>query len=318
MVAVTHTYSRNYKFVTAENQGESSERVKGWMDLFDKKEEIDFQELMDTKVSEEHLRIFRRDAERTYVPKDDEVVEVRTKERQDIHVENLRLIVAEVGDYHQGLGYIAAFLGLFLDTPEVVTIALTLHRERRYCKGYFMGAPQRFVADARTFYILLDQHKPELFKHLNSKGVLPEMFVSKWFIGLCLHVLPFSVLFEFYEHFFTHGAEYLFKFALEYVSTFESQLMACNNTSELMTILRAEDERADWKLPPMLIDLHNKDNVFEGIVTRALTVDLACDLERIRDEQREHVAEAVMKALKRDQELKDMYSDDEIVFSDEE
>ena len=310
---------RNYKFVTPDNEREISQRVSGWMDLLNIEDSsFDFEKLREETVSDENLRIFRRDAERTFVPKDDEDVEKRTKERQDRHVDILKLIVAEVKDYHQGLGYIAAFLGLFLDPEEVVKIALTLHRNPEYSTGYFMGAPQRFVADAKVFYKILEKKHPGLFKHLNSKGVLPEMFASKYFVGLCLHILPFSALFEFYEHFFTQGNEYLFKFALKYVETFEAELMAAKTTSTIMTVLRAEDEKADWKLPHELLERHHKEDIFSEIVASAASVDLDCDLAALREAEAKVIAAAVEVALKRDQELKDMYSDDEIVFSDEE
>ena len=310
---------RNYKFVTSDNQDEITGRVRSWADLLEIKDsDFDFDKLRSTVVSEENLRIFRRDAERTYVPKNDPVVEQRTKERQDTHVSNLKLIVAEVQDYHQGLGYIAAFLGLFLDTEDVLKYALTLHRNPKYSAGYFKGAPQRFVADGKVFYKILAKQNPSLFAHLSSKGVLPEMFVVKYFVGLCLHVLPFAALFEFYEHYFTQGNEYLFKFALKYLETFEAELMAAKSTSEIMTILRAEDDRADWKLPHELIERHLQEDIFSVIVNSADSVDLDCDLEKMREEEGAAVAKAVEAALKRDQELKDMYSDDEIVFSDEE
>ena len=293
-------------------------RVKAWVDLIESKDNIDFEKLRAEKVSEEHMRIFRRDAERTYVPKDDPEVDIRTKARQDKHVENLKLIVAEVKDYHQGLGYVAAFLGLFLESEDVVRLALYLHRSGKYSAGYFMGAPQAFVADAKVMYKILGMQKPELHKHLLSKGVLPEMFASKWFIGLCLHVLPFECLFEFYENFLTHGSEYIFKFAIEYMSVFESLLMEAKTTSAIMTILRAEDEKADWKLPHELFEKHTEENIFGKIVTEAQSVTWDCDLDTMRADERKTVAAAVEAAKKRDQELKDLYSDDEIVFSDEE
>ena len=293
-------------------------RVKGWVDLFDTKDNVDFDKLRSEKVSDEHMRIFRRDAERTYVPKDDPEVDKRTRGRQDKHVENLKLIVAEVKDYHQGLGYVAAFLGLFLETEDVVKVALCLHRSSKYSAGYFMGAPQAFVADAKVMYKILEKQKPDLHKHLLSKGVLPEMFASKWFVGLCLHVLPFECLFEFYENFLTHGAEYIFKFAIQYMSVFESLLMEAKTTSAIMTILRAEDERADWKLPHELHEKQMEENIFGRIVTEAQSVTLDCDLDSMRSDERKAVAAAVEAAQKRDQELKDLYSDDEIVFSDEE
>jgi hypothetical protein len=293
-------------------------RAMTWLDLLDIRDEIDLEALRLKDVSGEHMRIFRRDAERTFVPKDDLEIERRTKARQDAHVENLKLIVAEVQDYHQGLGYVAAFLSLFLQTKEVVHVALALHRNPKYSAGYFKGAPQAFVADAKVFYKILEKKNPSLHGHLLSKGVLPEMFASKWFVGLCLHVLPFESLFEFYENFLTHGCEYIFKFAIRYMQEFEAKLMECKSTSQLMTILRAEDDRADWKLPQELLELHHRDNVFYKIVTEAIAVDLDCDLETLRKVERSTVAAAVEAARKRDQELKDMYSDDEIVFSDEE
>jgi hypothetical protein len=311
--------ARNFKFVSFENQDETSVRVGGWKDLLEiKEQDFDLEELKNRKVSEEHLRIFRRDAERTYVPKDDPDVERRTKARQDTHVENLRLIVAEIGDYHQGLGYIAAFLGLFMETDELVRVALELHRNKKYSAGYFMGAPQRFAADAKVFYKILEKKRPDLHKHLLSKGVLPEMFVVKYFVGLCLHVLPYSALFEFYEHYFVQGSEYLFKFAIKYLETFEAELMACKSTSDIMTILRAEDDRADWKLPHEMLERHQKEDIFSEIVNGAEGIDLEVDLEALRESEAKAVATAVEAARKRDQELKDMYSDDEIVFSDEE
>jgi hypothetical protein len=310
---------RNFKCVTVENAPEVTARVRGWMDLLNIEDsQFDFDKLRNTKVSEENMRIFRRDAERTYVPKDAENVQKRTQARQDKHVDNLKLIVAEVQDYHQGLGYIAAFLGLFLETEDVVKISLTLHRNPKYSSGYFMGAPQRFVADAKVFYKILEKKHASLHKHLLSKGVLPEMFVVKYFVGLCLHVLPFAALLEFYEHYLTQGNEYLYKFAIKYLETFEKELMEAKTTANIMTVLRAEDEKADWKLPHELLERHLKEDVFSEIVHAADSVDLDCDLETLREAEGKSIAAAVEAAKKRDQELKDMYSDDEIVFSDEE
>jgi hypothetical protein len=152
---------------------------------------------------------------------------------------------------------------------------------------------------------------------LSSKGVIAEMFVVKYFVGLCLHVLPFSALLEFYEHYLSQGNEYLFKFAVRYLETFEAELIAAKTTSDMMTILRAEDERADWKLPHNLLERHQKEDIFAEIVNTAEAVDLDCDLSAMREAEGNAVAAAVEAARKRDLELKEMYSDDEITFSDE-
>mmetsp|Transcript_6624 Transcript_6624/g.5655 ORF Transcript_6624/g.5655 Transcript_6624/m.5655 type:complete len:89 (-) Transcript_6624:196-462(-) len=86
-----------------------------------------------------------------------------------------------------------------------------------------------------------------------------------------------------------------------------------------MTILRAEDPACDWKFPKELAELEEKDKVFEKIVNDALSIDLSeFDLPKMREERRAQVAAEVEKAKQREQELKDLYGDDEIVFSDEE
>lgn len=309
---------RNYNFVTTANQEELHSRVKGWMKLLEvDSQEFDLEKLRSTPISKETLRILRKDAERTYVSKDNKEVDARTKARQDMHVDSLKLVVAEIQDYHQGLGYIAAFLGIFLDVEDVAKLALCLHRSPNHSAGYFKGAPQRFVADAKVFYKILAAKNPTLHQHLSSKGVLPEMFVVKYFVGLSLHVLPFSALLEFYENFFAHGNDYLFKFALKYIETFQEELMAARTTADVMTILRAEDSRANWRLPQVLLKRHINEDVFSEIVRGAMTVELDSEHQAMRELEAKAVAAAVEAARKRDEELKAMYSDDEIEFSDE-
>lgn len=311
--------ARNFKFITLANVDELIERVSAWKDLLSNYEDVEIEEdQADRCTSEEFLRIFLRDAERTYVPKDEEEEQKRTLERHMSHVKLLKTVVAEVKDYHQGMGYIAAFLGLFLPVQEASRYMLALHRNPKYCKGYFSATPQRFVADARVLFQILLKKRPELHKHLSSKGVLPEMFTTKWFVGLCLHVLPFSALFDFYEAFFTHGVEYLFKFGIAYMQTFETDLMAAKDTSAMMAILRAEDPKCDWKPTADMVERQEKYDLFGTLVQEAHKVDLDVDLETLRENEAKEVAEAVARAKKRDDELKELYSDDEIVFSDEE
>ena len=308
--------ARNFKFITHDNVDTLTDRVKSWIDLCDASN-VKLQS-PSSCTSEEFLRIFLRDAERTYVPKHDKNAQERTKQRHDKHVEILRIAVAEIKDYHQGLGYIAAFLGLFLQTEDAAKLLLALHRNEKYSKGYFSATPQRFVADGKVLNRILLQHLPKLHAHLASKGVLPEMFATKWFVGLGLHVLPFEALFAFYEAFLTHGRQFIFKFGISYFRTFEAELLACKDTSTLMTILRAEDPKCDWKPTHDMIERQEKEDLFGQIVRDAMDIDLDVDLEKMREEESIAVAEAVARAKKRDEELKQMYSDDEIVFSDEE
>jgi Rab-GTPase-TBC domain len=311
--------ARNFHFVKKENVVEMTARVASWADLCKGYLEVEIEEDQYKKCdSEEFLRIFRKDAERTYVPKHDPEQHERTLTRHEAHINILRTVVAEVKDYHQGMGYIAAFLGLFLEPVKVSKIMIALHREGKYSKGYFSATPQRFVADAHVVNRILAKRRPALHAHFSKNGVLPEMYATKWFVGLGLHVLPYSALFDFYELYFEHGNTYLFRFAIAYIEAFEKELLVAKDTAAIMTILRAEDPKCDWKPTADMIARHESEDLFGKIVRAAVDIDLDVDLDAMRDEEGVRVAEVVERARKRDQELKDMYSDDEIVFSDEE
>ena len=310
---------RNFGFLAKDNVDMLTSRVKSWADLCSGYHTIEIDENQRLQCNEEHfLRIFRKDAERTYVPKDDAVQHDRTLLRHEAHVDILRTVVAEVKDYHQGMGYIAAFLGLFVEPMMVSKFMLALHRDSKYSQGYFSATPQRFVADANVLNRIMLKRRPVLHAHFASHGVLPEMYATKWFVGLGLHVLPYSALFDFYELYFQHGNTYLFRFAISYIEAFEKDLLAAKNTAAIMTILRAEDPRSEWKPPADMIAKHESDDIFGEIVREAVNIDLDVELEKLREEEAIRVAETVERARKRDQELKDLYSDDEIVFSDEE
>lgn len=38
--------------------------------------------------------------------------------------------------------------------------------------------------------------------------LFPETYCQKWFVGLCVHVLPFSALLDFFDAFFKGGKLY--------------------------------------------------------------------------------------------------------------
>ncbi len=90
--------------------------------------------------------------------------------------------------------YMVAFLGMFLDTPILAGLVIRLGQSPLHSLGYFKAVPERFVADARAMFSALEVHMPAMATHVKSKGIVPEMFATKWFVGLGLHVLPFEVL----------------------------------------------------------------------------------------------------------------------------
>merc|ERR1712216_660585 len=69
---------------------------------------------------------------------------------------------------------------------------------------------------------------------------LPETFVQKWFAGICIHHLPYHLLFPFLDRFFTAGNSYLFQFFFAFFDEFESDIMNAASNPEANQLIRFE------------------------------------------------------------------------------
>mmetsp|Transcript_3917 Transcript_3917/g.10116 ORF Transcript_3917/g.10116 Transcript_3917/m.10116 type:complete len:362 (-) Transcript_3917:256-1341(-) len=248
------------------------------------------------------LRIFERDAERTFM----------TNAHRASMIGTLKLVWPDNRDYHQGLGYVYSFLRLLLPEASVVQLLLRLNRSERYLKGYWFAAPQPYVRDAMVFTRLVAEHFPEVSALLQQAGMAAEAFASKWFVGLCLHVLPFRALLDFYEGFLSEGALYLFKFALSLVGCMQPRLLECKPTdaSAIFALLRLD--------PSVLPDA---DGVHDQIVAGAARWDLSeAHVAALRAEEQAALDAkmAKVRAAEASMAAEDGEDSDEIVFSDDE
>ena len=141
------------------------------------------------ECDEAALRIFLRDAERTFCD----------GAHRDAYQAMLKSVWPENRDYNQGLGYTCSLLMLLFDEPTVTRMLLQLTRSERYTPGYWLAAPDAYVRDAKVYGRLLEEREPEVHALLQTACLVPESYASKWFNGLCLHVLPYSALFPFIE-----------------------------------------------------------------------------------------------------------------------
>uniref|UniRef100_A0A6B2LCZ4 B box-type domain-containing protein n=1 Tax=Arcella intermedia TaxID=1963864 RepID=A0A6B2LCZ4_9EUKA len=124
----------------------------------------------------------------------------------------------------------------------------------------------------------MQEHFPAISECLRSHNVLPECFCFHWLAGLCVTVLPFSALFNFFEYFFKQGHLYLFKFGLTLVSTFKEQILK-SQPLEIYSILRLDKN---------LTDKHITTNTIIDIVERAATFELVpFDITSVRKEVHE-------------------------------
>ena len=101
------------------------------------------------------LRIFERDAERTFVHED---------YRQRM-MGLLRRVWPENRDYHQGEGYVCSLLMLLFDEETVMRMLLRLTRESRYTPGYWRAAPEPYVRDAMVYARLVNERFPQARAH---------------------------------------------------------------------------------------------------------------------------------------------------------
>lgn len=220
--------NRNAKFITKESVNKVLERSQLWADLV--REKTDAIELPEWKAHSSDpasQRIFELDAERTF----------RHPEHRRSLVETLATIYEETQDYHQGVGFIASFLLLFLKKEDVAKIVIALHRH--YVSGYFKAAPVAYVRDAKVFEKILKVLFPTVHRHV-TKMIPAEAYCSKWFVGFNVHVLPFPALADFLDGFFSQGEEFRFQYAMALVKNTESDLLATNDVAKVLAILRLD------------------------------------------------------------------------------
>merc|ERR1712187_188523 len=89
-------------------------------------------------------------------------------------------------------------------------------------------------------YVSLGLLKPPVKDKLLKLGLLPETFVQKWFAGICIHHLPYHVLFPFLDNFFKIGNRYLFQFFMAFFDEFEMDIMGASSNPEANQLIRFE------------------------------------------------------------------------------
>ena len=174
-------------------------------------------------------RILAADAERTF-----KTAAVRAR------MVALLTAVAD-GDYHQGLGYVAAFLALLLPRPAAAAVLARLGRSPQHAAGYWRAKPEAFARDAMVFERLLAERRPAVAAALRKAGVVPEAYAQKWLVGLCVHVLPFRHLAGFVERFLRHGVAFVLRFGLALAEALEGPLLAAGrDAARLLALLRLD------------------------------------------------------------------------------
>lgn len=240
-------------------------------------------------------RIYVADAERTF----------RNDANRAQFVNLLAHVAGKFGDYAQGMSYVASFLSLTLRESEVVPILLELNFNEKYLPGYWKHEAVKFAIDAYVFQELALKFVPKVAQHLQKNQVDPSSYCQKWFVGLCVHVLPFQYLFQYYEGFFKGGYKFLFQFGLSLINQLQDKLLAVHNNHHLTFGLLRLDPKIiphDAKFDEMV------NKVFEG--TKDYNLD-GIDFTELRQQAYDKNLKARMENAKKHNEA-NHDSDDEI------
>mmetsp|Transcript_84790 Transcript_84790/g.133949 ORF Transcript_84790/g.133949 Transcript_84790/m.133949 type:complete len:305 (-) Transcript_84790:74-988(-) len=181
----------------------------------------------DKPLKAEGARIFRADANRTF----------RSEPNREMMIKLLSFSKDKFGDYQQSLGYVAGLLLIFFDPPTVFKVLTVLNDSPKYLPGYWRGEATACAVDGYVCFNLLKQPVKE---KMLSLGLLPETFVQKWFAGVCIHHLPYNLLFRFLDNFFKMGNTYLFQFFVAFFDEFEEDIMGAKTNPEANQLIRFE------------------------------------------------------------------------------
>ncbi|ETB59286.1 hypothetical protein YYC_03512 [Plasmodium yoelii 17X] len=293
---------RNSNFISKDNYEDACKRAGQFYNIMLNyiKDEINVETTNECN-DKEILRIIRLDAERTFT----------NEENRTLLIEVLKSIYPIVNDYHQGMSFVSSFLLLFLKPKEVTKIVIGLHKH--YLQGYFKAMPKAYVRDSRVFLSILNKFHSNLYEHIQNL-ITPEAFVSKWFIGLNVHVLTFESLMLFFEQLLKEGEIFLFKYSISLCRSLEKEIMKTKDVSRLLALLRL-----DATIFPNDYKQSENDKVgdfFINIIKNASKIDMTnIDLDKLRDEASEQMQ--IEEERRKKIEMERSLSDDEIIFSDE-
>jgi len=208
------------------------ELTKGWPDLLQAEQELrPLQEFVDGELSEDVMRIIEKDAERTFACDCHRQVLMRV----------MHGLAAEFKNYAQAMSYVCGFFLLTHDEATSAAMMRRLNGDPKYIPGYWTTEAIAFATDAYVFLPLLEQHEPEVTQLLRDKfGILPETYLQKWWVALCIQALPFETGVVFLQHFLDGGQRWLFQFALALHRHFRGPLLKATNHSQVYAILRLE------------------------------------------------------------------------------
>jgi len=231
-----------------QSQGEAIfTKVTPWLAMVgcDKDKEFELHHVDEPK------RLIMMDAIRTFVDK--------AHQQQLINV--LSCCANQLKSYHQALSYVTGFLLLVFPASVTVNVIKHLDSDPKYISGYWNPMTVSYAVDAYIFQNLVEMYFAEVETHFKALKIQPETYTEKWFVALCVHVLPFENLYEFFEQFLLKGKIFLFQFGLALIENLKEQLLDAKGTAKIFEYLRLDSSLTIKKevITRILLDANKYD-----------------------------------------------------------
>lgn len=195
-----------------------------------KKQLIDQITSFNAKEGAEFDRIFIRDAERS----------LNTPTRRTLLCHVLTVLQEQIlnKDYHQGISMIATFLMLFLETPAVLAMLTKAQTNPKYLPNVWKSESIVAVTDGYVLTNLISAHLPRIHNAYKRVGLIPELYASKLWCALGVHVLPFQSLVKFFDDFWANGSIAVFRLALLMAVRQEESIVMSDSVGKVLELLR--------------------------------------------------------------------------------
>jgi hypothetical protein len=135
--------------------------------------------------------------------------------------------------YCQGMSYLAAILLTVMGEEEAF---YGLCRVVSGMEGYFVPSMWELLEDAKIFKRILGDQMSDINDHLQDNGILPLMFICKWFMTL-FSQLPWTTVLRVFDFYLYEGKVALFRFGYAILAVHHDELLALRSIDVLLPYL---------------------------------------------------------------------------------
>ncbi|XP_014254002.1 TBC1 domain family member 14-like [Cimex lectularius] len=143
--------------------------------------------------------------------------------------------------YVQGMSFIAAVLILNMDAPDAfVCFANILNRP---CHRAFYSLDQPLMEAYYAVYVdLLRENVPQLYKHLESCSLTPDLYLLDWIYTIFAKAMPLDLASRVWDVFLRDGEEFLFRTAIGVLKLFQKELLTMDFLSGSQYLTRLPED----------------------------------------------------------------------------